>query len=63
LFFCGDGIQKGRQLDFPTSIMDITPTISFLLGVRYPASCRGRVIAEALAVPGAEPLLSRAAGR
>ena len=64
LFFCGDRIQKGRRLDFPTSIMDITPTISFLLGVRYPASCQGRVIAEALAVPESiEHTRSRAAGR
>jgi arylsulfatase A-like enzyme len=64
LFLCGDGIQKGRRLDFPASIMDITPTISFLLGVRYPASCQGRVIAEAFEAPEAtEHALSRAAGR
>lgn len=48
LFFFGPGIRKGQALTYQTSIMDITPTISYLLGVRYPASCRGRVIIDAI---------------
>ncbi len=65
LFLLGDGIEKGRRLEFPTSIMDITPTISFLLGARYPGSCTGRVIVEALAAPAESdvPAASRATAR
>jgi arylsulfatase A-like enzyme len=48
LFIFGPGINKGRALSQQTSIMDITPTISYLLGARYPGSCRGRVIIEAV---------------
>ena len=53
LFIFGPGISKGRALSRQTSIMDITPTISYLLGARYPQDCRGRVIIEAVeAAPG-----------
>ncbi|HSD09338.1 MAG TPA: alkaline phosphatase family protein [Candidatus Binatia bacterium] len=48
LFFLGHGIRKGIRLDYATSIMDITPTISYLLGARYPESCGGKVIIEAI---------------
>jgi len=48
LFFLGHGISKGKSLHYQTSIMDITPTISYLLGARYPASCKGKVIIEAI---------------
>lgn len=45
----GKPIKKNNPLKFRASIMDIAPTISYLLGVRYPANCRGRVFLEALA--------------
>jgi phosphoglycerol transferase MdoB-like AlkP superfamily enzyme len=48
LFFLGHGVKKGNPLAAQTSIMDITPTISYLLGARYPGSCRSRVIIEAI---------------
>ncbi len=48
LFLWGHGIRKGQPLTFQTSIMDIAPTISYLLGARYPRSCRGNVILEAV---------------
>jgi hypothetical protein len=48
LFLLGHGIRKGKRLDYQTSIMDIAPTISYLLGIRYPESCRGKVIIEAI---------------
>ena len=48
LFLLGYGIRQGNRLDDRTSIMDIAPTISYLLGARYPSSCHGRVIVEAV---------------
>jgi len=48
LFLLGHGVEKGRRLNYQTSIMDIAPTISYLLGSKYPESCRGRVIIEAM---------------
>ena len=44
----GCGIHKKKPLAFQASIMDIAPTVCYLLGIRYPASCRGRVFVEAL---------------
>jgi hypothetical protein len=48
LFLLGHGIRRGVALERPTSIMDIAPTISYLLGVRYPRQTRGRVVLEAI---------------
>lgn len=45
----GNGIKKNNSLDFEASIMDIAPTISYLLGIKYPDSCKGRVFIEAIA--------------
>jgi predicted AlkP superfamily pyrophosphatase or phosphodiesterase len=44
----GNGIRRDNSLGFAASIMDIAPTISYLLGIRYPSSCIGRVFLEAL---------------
>ena len=44
----GKGIKRDNPLTFAASIMDIAPTVSYLLGVRYPSHCRGRVFVEAL---------------
>ncbi|MFH1905653.1 MAG: alkaline phosphatase family protein [bacterium] len=44
----GEGIKKYNPLDFEASIMDIAPTISYLLGIKYPDSCKGRVFMEAI---------------
>ncbi|OGX15662.1 MAG: hypothetical protein A2166_02715 [Omnitrophica WOR_2 bacterium RBG_13_41_10] len=44
----GKGIKKDNTLVFEASIMDIAPTISYLLGIRYPDHCRGHVLLEVL---------------
>jgi predicted AlkP superfamily pyrophosphatase or phosphodiesterase len=49
LFFFGHGVTAANPLSYQTSIMDIAPTISYLLGTKYPESCHGRVIIEAIA--------------
>lgn len=60
LFLLGPGIAAGQALSFPLSIMDIAPTISFLLGVRHPADTHGRVLVEAIepAAAAASPRLA-----
>lgn len=45
----GNTIKPNNPLKFEVSIMDIAPTISYLLGVRYPQNCRGRVLVEVIA--------------
>jgi predicted AlkP superfamily pyrophosphatase or phosphodiesterase len=42
----GKMIKADNPLTFEASIMDIAPTISYLLGVRYPGNCSGRVFTE-----------------
>ncbi len=44
----GPGIKRGFRLEYEASIMDIAPTVYYLLGVPYPDTCRGRVFVEAL---------------
>ncbi len=43
----GSGIAKGR-VESPRSILDLAPTISYLLGVEPPKGSTGRVLTEAL---------------
>lgn len=43
----GSGISKGRVAE-PRSILDLAPTISYLLGIEPPKGSTGRVLAEAL---------------
>ncbi|MCD4728849.1 MAG: alkaline phosphatase family protein [Pirellulales bacterium] len=43
----GAGIKKKCALNYDASIMDIASTVSYLLGIKYPASARGRVFEEA----------------
>ncbi len=43
----GKGVKKGFKMKEPGKIMDICCTISYLLGIRYPGNCRGRVFTEA----------------
>lgn len=45
----GKGIKKDNSLEYEASIMDIAPTISYLLGIRYPDRCKGRVFLETIA--------------
>jgi len=47
----GVGVKENCALSFEASIMDIASTVSYLLGIKYPSSARGRVFEEAL-VPG-----------
>jgi predicted AlkP superfamily pyrophosphatase or phosphodiesterase len=43
----GPGVRAGSVIDYRASIMDIAPTISYMLGVSYPDHCRGRVFLDA----------------
>jgi hypothetical protein len=44
----GKGIAEGRVVREPHSILDLAPTISYLLGVEPPAGSTGRVLTQAL---------------
>jgi arylsulfatase A-like enzyme len=44
----GSGIAQGRVVSEPRSILDLAPTISYLLGVEPPKGSTGRVLTEAL---------------
>jgi hypothetical protein len=44
----GSGITKGQTVERPSSILDVAPTISYLLGVEPPAGSTGRVLEGAL---------------
>ncbi|MCC6451028.1 MAG: alkaline phosphatase family protein [Candidatus Aureabacteria bacterium] len=48
LIFAGPGIARGVRIGGPVSIMDINPSVSYLLGARYCARSTGRVLTEAL---------------
>ena len=45
----GTGIKKDNPIGYKASIMDIAPTISYLLGIKYPAESNGRVFLDAVA--------------
>jgi predicted AlkP superfamily pyrophosphatase or phosphodiesterase len=45
----GSGIVRGQLIDEPRSILDLAPTISYLLGVEPPKGSTGRVLKDALA--------------
>ena len=45
----GSGIARGRISDEPRSILDLAPTISYLLGIEPPTGATGRVLKDALA--------------
>ncbi len=44
----GSGIAEGRTVESPSSILDLAPTICYLLGVEPPKDSTGRVLKEAL---------------
>jgi hypothetical protein len=44
----GKGIAGGRIVSEPRSILDLAPTISYLLGVEPPSGSTGRVLTQAL---------------
>src|ERR687896_90345 len=44
----GSGVARGRVVEEPRSILDLAPTICFLLGVEPPGGSVGRVLEEAL---------------
>ncbi|HSL01448.1 MAG TPA: alkaline phosphatase [Rubrobacteraceae bacterium] len=44
----GSGVAAGRTVREPRSILDLAPTISYLLGVEPPSGSTGRVLKEAL---------------
>jgi hypothetical protein len=43
----GSGVVKGRTVREPHSILDLAPTISYILGVEPPGGSTGRVLMEA----------------
>ncbi len=45
----GSGIVRGQLIDEPHSILDLAPTISYLLGIEPPEGSTGRVLKGALA--------------
>ena len=47
----GSGVARGRRIKEPRSILDVAPTICYLLGVEPPAGSTGRVLTEALEEP------------
>jgi hypothetical protein len=44
----GSGVAEGRTIEEPRSILDLAPTICYLLGVEPPEGSTGRVLKEAL---------------
>jgi hypothetical protein len=44
----GSGVARGRAVAKPASVMDLAPTICYLLGVQPPAGSTGRVLEDAL---------------
>jgi arylsulfatase A-like enzyme len=43
----GSGVARGKIVGEPRSILDLAPTICFLLGVEPPSGSVGRVLIEA----------------
>lgn len=48
----GSGVAEGQVVEEPASILDLAPTISYLLGVEPPRGSTGRVLKKALAEKG-----------
>ncbi|MGC9086715.1 MAG: hypothetical protein ACP5IT_11035, partial [Thermoproteota archaeon] len=46
LIIKGPGIKKGEELKKQVRLMDIAPTISYLLGINPPHTSEGRVLYE-----------------
>lgn len=44
----GSGVAAGRTVQTPSSVMDLAPTICYLLGVEPPEGSTGRVLEDAL---------------
>jgi hypothetical protein len=44
----GSGVARGRVVEEPASVMDLAPTICYLLGVEPPGGSTGRVLRDAL---------------
>lgn len=49
MLFSGAGIRQGIIVEEPVAIIDVSPTISYLLDVRQPADSQGRILEEAIA--------------
>ncbi len=47
----GSGVAAGRVVEKPSSILDLAPTICYLLGVEPPKGSTGRVLVDALESP------------
>ena len=53
IIFNGPGIKKGFVMERAVQLVDIVPTICYLMGIPYPTTCEGAVAYQALENPDA----------
>jgi len=51
--FYGPGIKKGFEMERATQLVDIVPTICYMMGIPYPTTCEGAVLYQAMEDPDA----------
>jgi arylsulfatase A-like enzyme len=44
----GKGVARGRKVEAPKSVLDLAPTICYLLGLEPPKGSVGRTLTEGL---------------
>jgi hypothetical protein len=59
----GPGIKRGVQLDRPSELADLAPTICYLAELPVPADCEGGILYQALEDPDAKILELQASRR
>ena len=47
------GIKKGFEMERATQLVDIVPTICYMMGIPYPTTCEGAVLYQAMEDPDA----------
>jgi len=53
IVFNGPGFKKGCAMERAVQLVDIVPTICYMLGIPYPKTCEGAVVYQALEDPDA----------
>lgn len=48
-FLAGPGVRRGYRRPHPITQVDVAPTLAHLIGMKPPAQCEGKVVADALA--------------
>ena len=51
LMMHGPGIKAGERLQRTVWLVDIVPTVCYLMGIPVPAQCEGAVVYQALEEP------------